>query len=311
MRNATWTLSNLCRGKPPPPLEWVTPALPTFTNLISSIDVEVLTDACWALSYLSDGSNDRISAVINSGVCGRLVELLGHPSPLVQTPALRTVGNIVTGDDQQTQAMLQCGVLGPLMHLLSHSKKSIRKESCWTISNITAGNKTQIQEVVNAGLMPPIVHLLATADFEIKKEAAWAISNATAGGSPAQIEHLIQSGCIKPMCDLLVTSEQRMIGVALDALENILKVGQQKQQENGLPENPVVALVEQAEGLARLEALQEDPNEDVYHKAVRLLEAYFPLEDDGDGADIDQSGAAQQQGFFGAQVPQGGFNFAA
>jgi len=312
MRNATWTLSNLCRGKPPPPLEWVTPALPTFVNLISSIDVEVLTDACWALSYLSDGSNDRISAVINSGVCNRLVELLGHPSPLVQTPALRTVGNIVTGDDQQTQAMLQCGVLGPLMHLLSHSKKSIRKESCWTISNITAGNRAQIQEVVNAGLIQPIVHLLGTADFEIKKEAAWAISNATAGGSAQQIEHLIQAGCIKPMCDLLVTSEQRMIGVALDAIENILKIGQQKQQENGLPENPVVALVEQAEGLHRLEALQEDPNEDVYHKAVRLLETYFPLEDDDNGADVDQSGAAQQQGgFFGAQVPQGGFNFAA
>merc|ERR1740122_346329 len=153
MRNATWTLSNLCRGKPPPPLEWVTPALPTFATLISSVDVEVLTDACWALSYLSDGSNDRISAVINANVCPRLVELLGHPSPLVQTPALRTVGNIVTGDDQQTQAMLQCGVLGPLMHLLSHSKKSIKKESCWTISNITAGNRSQIQEVVNAGLM--------------------------------------------------------------------------------------------------------------------------------------------------------------
>merc|ERR1719220_1649819 len=282
MRNATWTLSNLCRGKPPPPLEWVTPALPTFATLISSIDVEVLTDACWALSYLSDGSNDRISAVINSGVCGRLVELLSHPSPLVQTPALRTAGNIVTGDDQQTQAMLQCGVLGPLTQLLSHSKKSIRKESCWTISNITAGNRTQIQEVINSGLISPIVHLLATADFEIKKEAAWAISNATAGGSPQQIEHLIECGCIKPLCDLMGTSEQRMICVALDAIENILKVGQQKQQENSLPENPVVALVEQAEGLRRLEALQEDPNGDVYHKAVQLLETYFALEDDED-----------------------------
>merc|ERR1711920_1025940 len=203
--------------------------------------------------------------------------------------------------------MIQCGILSPLMHLLSHTKKSIRKESCWTISNITAGNRSQIQEVINSGLMPPIVHALATADFEIKKEAAWAISNATAGGSAPQIEHLIECGCIKPMCDLLCTSEQRMIGVALDAIENILKIGQQKQQENNLPENPVVALVESAGGLQQLEALQEDPNEDVYHEAVRLLETYFPLEDDDDRVDVEPIGGAQppQGGFFGAQVPQG------
>ena len=36
-------------------------------------------------------------------MCQRLVELLIHSSPAVQTPALRTVGNIVTGDDLQTQ----------------------------------------------------------------------------------------------------------------------------------------------------------------------------------------------------------------
>lgn len=67
--------------------------------------VQVLTDACWALSYLSDGQNDKIQAVIEAGVCQRLVELLIHTSPAVQTPALRTVGNIVTGDDLQTQVM--------------------------------------------------------------------------------------------------------------------------------------------------------------------------------------------------------------
>lgn len=52
------------------------PALPALERLIHSHDEEVLTDACWALSYLSDGTNDKIQAVIEAGVCRRLVELL-------------------------------------------------------------------------------------------------------------------------------------------------------------------------------------------------------------------------------------------
>ena len=97
LRNATWTLSNFCRGKPQPDFELVRHSLPTLAQLIYSPDEEVLTDACWALSYLSDGPNEKIQAVIEAGVCRRLVELLLNPSPAVQTPALRTVGNIVTG----------------------------------------------------------------------------------------------------------------------------------------------------------------------------------------------------------------------
>jgi importin subunit alpha-1 len=77
MRNATWTLSNFCRGKNPQP-DWptVAPALPVLAKLIYANDDEILTDACWALSYMSDGPNEKIQSVIEAGVCRRMVELL-------------------------------------------------------------------------------------------------------------------------------------------------------------------------------------------------------------------------------------------
>ncbi len=137
---ALWLLTKLfCRRKPPPPFELVSPALPSLARLIYSTDEEVLTDACWALSYLSDGSNDKIQAVIEAGVARRLVDLLMHTSYSVQTPALRTIGNVVTGDDVQTQVILQVNALPSLLALLGSGRKGIRKEACWTLSNITAG----------------------------------------------------------------------------------------------------------------------------------------------------------------------------
>lgn len=314
LRNATWTLSNFCRGKPPTPFEQVKPALPVLQQLIHVNDEEVLTDACWALSYLSDGPNDKIQAVIEAGVCTRLVQLLLHPSATVLIPALRTVGNIVTGDDAQTQFVIDNGALPCLYQLLTQNhKKSIKKEACWTISNITAGNRAQIQAVVEANIIHPLVHLLQHAEFEIKKEAAWAISNATSGGSHEQIQFLVSQGCIKPLCDLLICPDPRIVTVCLEGIENILKIGE-ADKEMGLNGgvNLYGQMIDECEGLDKIESLQTHDNNEIYEKAVKILERYW-AEEDGVEDDTQDAVNGDAQGFtFGANapnLPSNGFKF--
>ncbi|PWZ10163.1 Importin subunit alpha-1a [Zea mays] len=312
LRNATWTLSNFCRGKPQPSFDQTKPALPALARLIHSNDEEVLTDACWALSYLSDGTNDKIQAVIEAGVCPRLVELLLHPSPSVLIPALRTVGNIVTGDDLQTQCIIDHQALPRLVNLLTQNhKKSIKKEACWTISNITAGNKDQIQAVISAGIIAPLLQLLQTAEFDIKKEAAWAISNATSGGSHEQIKYLVSEGCIKPLCDLLVCPDPRIVTVCLEGLENILKVGQHDKTMGATGDTNVLAqMIDEAEGLEKIENLQSHDNNEIYEKAVKLLETYWMEEEDDAMATAGEAAPAVFDFNQGGNPPgAGGLNF--
>jgi hypothetical protein len=236
-----------------------------------------------------------------------------HNSASVLVPALRTVGNIVTGDDQQTQIVINCSALPCLLNLLSTAqKKSIKKEACWTISNITAGTKEQIQCVIDQGIIGPLVNLLGHAEFDIKKEAAWAISNATSGGSADQIRFLVSQGCIKPLCDLLNCADPRIITVALEGLENILKIGEVERETAGIgAANPYATMVDEAEGLDKIEELQNHSNEDIYEKAIQLLESYFDVED-GEVENLAPPVDASAQTYaFGAGQGQGagGFNF--
>uniref|UniRef100_A0A2K6FAA6 Importin subunit alpha n=1 Tax=Propithecus coquereli TaxID=379532 RepID=A0A2K6FAA6_PROCO len=251
-RNAVWALSNLCRGKNPPPnFSKVSPCLNVLSRLLFSSDPDVLADVCWALSYLSDGPNDKIQAVIDSGVCRRLV-------------------------------ILNCSALPCLLHLLSSPKESIRKEACWTVSNITAGNRAQIQAVIDANIFPVLIEILQKAEFRTRKEAAWAITNATSGGTPEQIRYLVALGCIKPLCDLLTVMDSKIVQVALNGLENILR-------------------------LDKIEFLQSHENQEIYQKAFDLIEHYFGVEED-DPSIVPQVDENQQQFVFQQQeAPMDGF----
>ncbi|GAU37469.1 hypothetical protein TSUD_207050 [Trifolium subterraneum] len=162
-----------------------------------------------------------------------------------------------------------------------------------------------MQAVIEAGLIAPLVSLLQNAEFEIKKEAAWAISNATSGGIHEQIKYLVGQGCIKPLCDLLVCPDPRIVTVCLEALENILNVGEaEKSMGNSGDFNLYAQMIEDSEGLEKIENLQNHDNNEIYERAVKLLETFWLEEDET----ILPSGDDDQSGFM-ASVPSGGFNF--
>ena len=228
-----------------------------------------------------------------------------HKDIHVQTPALRTIGNIVTGDDIQTQLVINCSVLPCLLVLLNSPKKSIKKEACWTISNIAAGNSEQIQAIIDCKIFPTLIYILKNAEIDVKKEAAWALSNAASGANSDHISYLVKQGCLEPMLNLLNSTDNRLTQVLLEAIELILKAGKTKNKDSST--NEYVKIIEQVGGLEKLENLQHHKNNNIYEISLRILEKYFEAEELQQESDLMLESVQTSQ--TNQQIPKCAFTF--
>lgn len=328
LQNATWTLSNLFRGKPQPELAVLQPAMAAFPHLLQNADPQVVADACWALSYLTDGDESCIDAVIHAGVLPLLMPLMERGSAKCVVPALRAVGNVVSGSDRQTQAVLDNGALPRLLSLLNADKRSVRKEACWTLSNVAAGTPAQagaLAAVPNG--IEALADVARTDVTEIRREAGWTLFNLCTGGVPEHAHAVAQRGGIRALARFLSANDVSVLNAALDAFREILRYGEEADKLHAY-----VQEAEDAEMLDKLEGLQDHEDEAVYEKVQRMLEEFFDVEDEtGDGeneaenaeqpapsqfafGDFGGAPAAPAFSFGGAPsgggAPAGGFSFA-
>jgi hypothetical protein len=304
LRNATWTLSNFCRGKPSPTPEQVGAMVPALAYLLLQCpDRDVIQDAAWGLSYLTDGSTETVQTVLDApGVAAKCVALMGSTEATVVVPALRVIGNFISGSDKQTQAACDAGALGALVPLLSHPRRNIKREAAWAVSNVAAGTPTQLAAVMaQEGLMPAVVGLLRrseTSDWNVRKEAAFVVSNVAALGAAQHGAALMEMGVVGPLTDLLNnTHDHKILSVVLDAVEAMLSMGA-RGGAGGAAVGSVVHSFEEAGLVDALEYMQGTAPDEVYKKCVRIIQTYYPAGEEGEEEEEAEVAAVGGQGGF-------------
>lgn len=74
-------------------------------------------------------------------------------------------------------------------------------------------------------------------------------------------------------------TDVKIIQVALNGLENILKLGEQLARQTGAV-NQYAVLLEECYGLDKIEFLQSHENIEIYEKAFGIIERYFGSDED-------------------------------
>ena len=241
-------------------------------------DEEIISDCCWALSYISDGDNQRIQDILDLNILSTLINFLGHESNKINIPCLRTLGNIVTGNDLQTQEALNLGLVDKICAYLSSNQISIKREALWTLSNITAGSDEQINLVLSHPSISMVIACLNDPDFEIKKEALWTISNATHAKFIGLALKVIDLGAFPSLCDILTLTDSKILLVALEAINNLLRAGNNAITSDQECRNNEVALkFDEIGGLSKMEELQNHPNGKIYRKVVEIMNEHYEL----------------------------------
>eukprot|EP01084_Bolivina_argentea_P051540 94822_1 len=210
LRNATWAVSNLCRGKPGPNVQYIISIIPILNTLLTTTDDEVLMDTLWSYSYLTETPSiipNWAKHLFPNNKQNIKVKGEGEGPPNMQMQ-IQIENNIINGDgpekkdnndndNDNEQTILDLifisdGVISCIINLLESNKVNIIHPALRILGNICTSNDNDTQRVLDYGILDKLYNLLtgknnnnflAHRKHAIKRETLWTISNIMAGNN--------------------------------------------------------------------------------------------------------------------------------
>eukprot|EP00026_Physarum_polycephalum_P003568 Phypoly_transcript_03581.p1 GENE.Phypoly_transcript_03581~~Phypoly_transcript_03581.p1 ORF type:complete len:510 (+),score=54.89 Phypoly_transcript_03581:807-2336(+) len=231
--------------------------------------LEVQIETAWVITYMT-AQLPNAQILADAGLLPLLAQHLVSQSPALVIPILRSVGNIIARSDPLTNRLLDSSITPPLIPILrdflSSNHRAVQKEAAYVISNIAAGPQAHVAMLVHHHVVEALVPVLCLAQFDLSREAAFALSNIASDSR--YIEGIVACGAVSGMLSLLRSPDSEMAHLALTFVEMVLMFH---------PQGP--SIIENEDGIEKLEALQFHENQALYQLANQLIDKYFGGDD--------------------------------
>lgn len=278
LRSAVWALQTVVSAENYDIME---PVVSGLVRLIHSVDEEVIASSCWAFSALvteiegdtRESLVQRIQDILDTQIAKRLCDLLTHKSIAVQLPAVKVVCRIAHGTPQQIQVLVENKAITHLQGLLNSPRSQVRVEAARAFGNIAAGGEEFVQALIESESIPKLMQLTKHDTVQVAKEVILTFFFILQG-KDEQVKYLVSEGCVGPLCHhiLASNSDASLILKALQAIENVLEVGERVEEGN-----PYLCLIEEAGGVERFDLLQFHNNTEIFEKSHDLLLRFFHI----------------------------------
>lgn len=231
-------------------------------------------DILWAIFYLAEASDECLEELMDIIDPKCIVDLVGSANDTIQAVALKIVGRACVLSNMYKQDFLEADCLSELQKAIHASGKYAKTAACLILKSIAAGNVAQIQNLISKGVIKDMVGLIERSeDGSVREDAIGVVANICMHGNDMQVWQVINQGILQVLVEMLRSKSPDVLLEVLKAIEKVLEVGDFKDH------NEIAVNWQEMGGVEAMEKLETHSNREVYEKVVKILDAYYTVEE--------------------------------